>query len=55
MSEINTKVDEYDSQHGTYKDDVHEQPEDTKLPTGAMPKGPDPKPFNLTGGGAGSR
>lgn len=50
-----TKAQEYDAQHGTYKDNIHELPEDTKLPTGQMPKAPDPKPFVLGGQAPGGR
>lgn len=50
-----TKVEDYDSKHGSYKDTIHELPEDTKLPTGQMPKAPDPTPFKLGSMAPGTR
>jgi hypothetical protein len=55
MPENNTKVDEYDSQHGTYKDEIHNLPDDVKLPTGQMPQAPDPKPFSVGSQAPGGR
>lgn len=48
----NDAVDKYDANHGKYKDNAENLPEDTKLPTGNMPKAPDPSPFKMgpTGG-----
>lgn len=37
----------YDAAHGTYHDRVPDMPEDDRLPSGQMPKGPDPSPFVL--------
>jgi hypothetical protein len=36
-----------DSYDGKYKDRANDLPEDSKLPTGNMPKAPDPSPFTL--------
>jgi len=48
-------VTAYDAEKGTWKDDIHKLPEDTKLPSGQMPKGPDPDPFKLGPMAAGGR
>ena len=40
----NVQPDSYD---GKYKDAVESLPEDVRLPTGQMPKAPDPSPFTL--------
>lgn len=40
----NVSPDSYD---GKYKDRANDLPEDGKLPTGNMPKAPDPSPFAL--------
>lgn len=45
----------YDKAHGTYQDTISQGPDDVKLPSGAMPKGPDPKPFTLGPETAGTR
>jgi hypothetical protein len=37
----------YDAAHGVYSDAVEKMAEDDKLPTGQMPKAPDPSPFTL--------
>jgi hypothetical protein len=51
--ENDSKVAEYDRQHGTYKPALTNEPEDVRFPTGAMPKAPDPSPFKVGTGQTG--
>jgi len=40
-------TERYDSEVGTYKDNIVSVPTDDRLPTAQMPKAPDPSPFTL--------
>lgn len=40
---------------GIYHDETATMPQESKLPTSAMPKGPDPNPFSITGKPSGGR
>ena len=42
--------DPYDALPGKYDDAVYRMPDDQRLPTGALPKAPDPSPFTINGG-----
>ncbi len=47
MAEEKTAVDLYDADHGTYADQAEGLPEDVALPSGSIPKAPDPNPFKM--------
>jgi hypothetical protein len=40
-------TERYDSEVGTYKDNIVAVPTEDRLPTAQMPKAPDPMPFKL--------
>jgi len=42
-----TKVQEYDKQHGVYKEPDPAKEGTPLLPTSQMPKAPDPSPFKM--------
>lgn len=50
---VKTPEEQYDSQHGRYKDPVEDLPAERRLPMKQFPQGPDPDPFNIGGLGSG--
>lgn len=44
---FNDFTERYDSEVGTYADNIAPVPTDDRLPTAQMPKAPDPSPFTL--------
>lgn len=43
----NDATQQYDAEHGSHADNVEGMSQDDKLPTGELPKAPDPSPFRI--------